>query len=582
MNKQHHAGVSSFSLVECAAVHTSVVSLVLKAFLATIIFFLPSFPVIAKEPASIVLDTGRKPAAELYAFNAPLNPRKEYYYFKLDVSAVDQNINLLADFSDPFVFISGQFFLFDWFSPLRVEAIAASWQGQIPIAVDYSEALVSVEHPFTAHLYLDGEMPLDPFPLFFDGTLGFNVNPDGDNDALLDEQQIVGNGELDIDANLCGLSTIDFSVGPATISIDSEDGERIANVMGRLIPNTFPLDLELPIQLSDLMDSFAVSMQIHELDQNACVIDLSGSFTVDSSVLGTGLNVPLNDLIVTDGRLRIDQSGIRLIGNTSSQLHHLVLFENTMAADIFISNSNPTLNKASLTGSVIVGGVRLGSEATVEISPTKLDITGEFNTPIQAIALGGSVLNTGIQMSGSLDLDIPIYGPSLEPRQVTDGAICGYNQITSAAQCGADYVANLAVCGQTSITDRLRCGERSVTDGAICGYTSVCNFLNVCEPKTCKVANTCNVPATCWVPRTCNDLNSPLTCITSIEVITQQGSLDADMSIELSQSGLSGSLSGEYCYGDICLVQFTDAIQFGAQPIACAAISSRVGGCVLF
>lgn len=573
MNRNNVGGLSSLPTTRIIFTY---------AFFVVSIFISPNLPVVAAESDSIILHTGKKPAAELYEFNAPLRPSQEYYFFELDVSATDQSINLLTDFSDPFIFISGHFFLFDWFSPLRIEAIAASWQGQIPIAVDYSEALVSVESPFTAHLYLDGEIPLDPFPMFFDGTLGFNVNPDGDNDALLDEQQIVGNGDIDIDANLCGLDTVDFSVGPATVSIDSEDGETIANVIGRLMPNSFPLDLDIPINISDLLDSFLVSMQVHELDPNACLIDVSGSFTVNSNALGSSLGLPLNDLVVTDGRLKIDRTGVHLRGNTSSNLHNLILFENSMGVEIFISNSNPLLNRASLRGNTTIGGVRLGSEALIEITSTALNISGVFQTPIQSLPMSGSLTGGNISMSGTLDLSIPIYGPSLIPTQVTNGAICGYNQITSALICGSDLVASLAHCGVTSVTDAAQCGWKNVTDGATCGFSSVCNLLGVCEPNTCQVAKTCNVPAICDVPRTCNNLNSPLTCITNIEVITQQGSLAANMTLTLTQLGLDGSLSGQYCTGDICFPELTDSIKFGSEPMACANITSKLGGCVQF
>ena len=116
---------------------------------------------------------------------APLADDIEYDYHQLSLSQDNEAEELLfvSDFSDTFVYLFGDFFLFEFFAPMQINGVGLSWEGNMEVETTYTKPLGDLPNPFKANFYIDGEVPLNPFPLTLDGAIAYNLNPN--NDSLI-------------------------------------------------------------------------------------------------------------------------------------------------------------------------------------------------------------------------------------------------------------------------------------------------------------------------------------------------------------------------------------------------------------
>ena len=121
--------------------------------------------------------------------------------------------------------------------------------------------------------------------------------------------------------------------------------------------------------------------------------------------------------------------------------------------------------------------------------------------------------------------------------------------VTSAAECGSSYVESAAQCGVSVFSDIAHCGTSCVSSffsSCSCSVANSCNVANTCSvAKTCNVAATCNIAKTCSVPNSCQKVK---TCEQHVTVPDfNYGSFAGNITVKIGNSGLEGSVSGQYC-----------------------------------
>ncbi len=161
---------------------------------------------------------------------------------------------------------------------------------------------------------------------------------------------------------------------------------------------------------------------------------------------------------------------------------------------------------------------------TLDLTPQGIKVVAIKGTQVANARLEGMYGSSGLSLSGSVDVRIPVRNPSQTVAQtVTDAAVCGYVQVT-----------NGAICGYQTITDAGRCGVDKINQ---C-FSSWYSFWNNCF--TTDVPRSCQIESTCWTAATC----TRMVTVPEVDLGTVNGKVN--LTFDLS-NGLTGSVEGSYC-----------------------------------
>ncbi|HEY4105265.1 MAG TPA: hypothetical protein VGM44_15315 [Polyangiaceae bacterium] len=564
--------------------------------------------------------------------DAPIKSDRKYLYFtfsagfnatigQLSVSAANnQSVTMTLDPSDPSFFLKAS--LGGLMGPVNEASVGFSIGGHLPFTPTTTWGIDQNAASFDGHLWIGGQIDLNDLkiPVAIGGNTVVNLDPNGDGKTFFTDPaggfQFGSNSELDvsISAGVIGLS---IPIAQSTIvgTIANQSGAAYYSGMvtagNGWMPDSVPLKNTAQLKAaghasSDLSDTY---------------FKAEGDLSLDATKLGqwTGLN--LTDLAMAEATLNADQDGLTVSGTASTSISPYIGLKGDLATVGFF-DGNPKDWYITLDGKFAVASVELGADAHARIDQTGMKVSGTFQTPISAVSMLGSITQAGVDLEGTASVTIPITGGKEIVQQVTDAAVCGYETVTDASVCGAQTVANGAVCGYSTVTDAAKCGTtvvtdavkcgtstvqsaaecgtHTVTDAAVCGYdyfsdalhcgascigsfftsgSCSCSSPASCSvASSCNIANSCNVAATCNIANTCSVPNSCQKVKTCDQHVTvpdfNYGSFTGKVSVKIGNSGLEGSVDGEYCpTGGSCVTLLGGRVKVdGGTPEACVTV----------
>lgn len=586
--------------------------------------------------ASVGYDLG----ANIQNLNAPIKSDRKYLYFtfsagfnanigQMTVSASkNQSVTMTLDPSDPSFFLDAS--LGGLMGPVNDASIGFSIGGHLPFTPSTTWGIDQNAATFDGHLWIGGQVDLNDLkiPVAIGGNTVVNLDPNGDGKTYFQDPaggfQFGSNSELDISVS-AGAIGFSLPIAQSTIvgTITGQSGAGYYSGVATAGNGWMPAEVPLK-NTAQLRVAGHASTNITET-----YVKAQGDLSFDASKLGqwTGLN--LNDLAMAQATFNADKDGLTVTGTASTSISPYIGLQGNIATVGFF-DGNPKDWYITLDGKFAVSSVELGADAHARIDQNGMLVSGTFQTPISDIAMLGHITKNGVDLEGTASVTIPITGGKEIIQQVTDAAVCGYETVTDASVCGAQTVANGAVCGYTAVTDAAKCGTKTVTDATLCGTRVVsdaaqcgvhevtsaaqcgvsvfgdiahcgvqcitslfsscsCSVANSCNvPSTCNIANTCTVATTCNIANTCSVPNSCQRVKTCDQHVTvpdfNYGSFVGTVSVKIGNSGLEGSVGGQYCAtGSSCITLLGGRVKIDSgKPEACVTVDGVGEVCAPF
>ena len=570
--------------------------------------------------------------------DAPLKDDRKYLYFtfsagfeatvgSMTVSAANnQSVTMTLDPSDPSFFLRAS--LGGLMGPVDEASLGFSIGGHLPFTPENTWGIDAKAASFDGHLWIGGKVNLNDLklPVAIGGNTVIDLDPNDTGKTFFNNPaggfQFGSNSELDISISAGALgfeipvaqSTI---VGRITGKSGSADYSGTVKAGNGWMPDAVPLK-----NTQQLKAAGHASTQLSDTYFTA-----EGDLSLDASKLGQWTGLDLNDLAMAKATLNADKDGLTVTGTAQTSISPYIGLKGDLATVGFF-NGNPKDWYVTLDGRFAVSGVDLSANAHARVDQQGLQVNGKFETPISLIDMTGSITQSGVDLEGTASVTIPIVGGKEVAQWVTDAAVCGYETVTDAAVCGSQTVANGAVCGYSTVKDAALCGSNvvkdaalcgtsyvqsgaecgyhSVTSGAQCGYDAIascascisvlwggscdcgttpksCNVPSSCSiANSCTVAATCNVPNTCAVPKSCQKVKS---CETKVTVPDfDYGSFKGVVSVKVGNSGLEGSVAGQYCAtGSSCTTLAGGRVKVSSgKPEACVTVAGVGEVCAPF
>jgi hypothetical protein len=586
--------------------------------------------------ASVGYDLG----SNIKNVDAPIKDDRKYLYFtfsagftasvgQMTVTAGNgESVTMTLDPSDPSFFLKAA--LGGLMGPVDDASIGFSIGGHLPFTPSNTWGIDANAATFDGHLWLGGTVNLNDLeiPVAIGGNTVVNLDPNGDGKTYFTDPaggfQFGSNSQLDLSVQ-AGVIGFDLPIAQSTIvgTIAGKSGAAyysgVAMAGNGWMPDAVPLK-----NTAQLKTAGHVSTDITDTYLKA-----QGDLSLDATKLGqwTGLN--LTDLAMAQATLNADKDGLTVTGVASTSISPYIGLQGELATVAFF-DGKPKDWYITLDGKFAVSSVELGTDAHARIDQTGMTVSGTFQTPISAVAMLGSITASGVDLEGTASVTIPIVAGKDVLQEVTDAAVCGYETVTDAAVCGTQTVSDGAVCGYNTVKDATLCGTTIVQDAVQCGTSSVqsavecgtstiqsaaqcgvstfsdivhcgascitslfsscscsvansCNVANTCSvANKCSVAATCNVAKTCDVPKSCQKVK---TCETHVTVPDfDYGSFTGKVSVKIGNSGLEGSVDGQYCpTGSTCVTLLGGRVKVSSgKPEACVTVDAVGEVCAPF
>jgi hypothetical protein len=574
--------------------------------------------------------------------DAPIKADRKYLYFtfsagfsahvgQMSISAAkNQSVTMTLDPSDPSFFVKAS--LGGLMGPVDDASIGFSIGGHLPFTPSTTWGIDADAASFDGHLWLGGKVDLNDLklPLAIGGNTVINLDPNGDGKTFFTDPaggfQFGSNSELDVSLS-AGVIGLEIPVAQATVvgSIVGKSGS--AAYSGSVTAGNGWMPDAVPLKnTAQLKAAGHASTKLTDTYFKA-----EGDLSLDASKLGqwTGLN--LTDLAMAKATFDADMNGVTVTGTASTSISPYIGLKGDLATVGFF-NGNPKDWYVTMDGKFAVSSVELGADAHARIDQTGMTVSGKFETPLASIDMLGSITQAGVDLEGTTTVTIPIVAGKEVLQVVTDAAVCGYETVTDAAVCGSQTVADGAVCGYNTVKDATLCGTNIVKDAAQCGTSTVksaaecgssyvqsgaecgwntlsgaancagscflslfgsgscscnvaasCNVANTCSvANSCSVAAICNIAKTCSVPKSCQKVK---TCETHVTVPDfNYGSFAGKVSVKIGNSGLEGSVDGQYCpTGSTCTTLLGGRVKVSSgKPEACVTINGVGEVCAPF
>ena len=538
--------------------------------------------------AEIGLDYG----VNLEHLEAPLQKDRRYLYFDfsaglsaslgpISMSAGGASATVVLDPADPMFYVSGGLLGLAAIGPIEDVGIGMSAQGLLAFEPVRPLERANIDAAFDGHLYLGGTVPVGRLPLSIDGEVVVNVDPDEDGATIFNDASadfvLGGNGVLSFGVEFLEFFEFGFELGKATAVAKVTDSESYAFFSGELAPDVAWLPSWIP-----MMPRVTGSVEALVSDSLAdSYVHVDARYAMDLSGLAETTGIQLDELYSVEGRIDINREvGVRLEG--ISQRSFSPLIEASSAVRVVAHYKSETDWFIEMTGDLSIGGVNLSANATARLSAAGILVQGVMDTGVSTIALSGEINRDGVRLEGHAAVNIDIVAGKQVVEWVVDGALCGYAVVENGALCGYETVTSAAICGTQTITNGAVCGYKFITSGAVCGYKTIGCWLNPFKWGSCKVAKECRVAKSCSVPRTCTNFSAPKTCTdwsqplscerTSVIPDWNWGAYTGSVDVVLSNAGLRGSVSGDYCYEGSCEQLVGGSLNIGDPIEACVQI----------
>ncbi|MDD9935157.1 MAG: hypothetical protein OXT09_16210 [Myxococcales bacterium] len=557
-------------------------------------------------PLQIELGWGPGDAPHLAALEAPLRGDRDYLYFNYEVGLEagfgpfalgpegKQGV-IVLDPHDPFLYLRGDFLSMpelggdddrkgdddrvhnDSNDPNRNDrsdeeeeqgeegpevgdlGIGVSIQGLIPFEPVHRFGFEGQDLSFDGHVFVEGKVELATLPIAIEGTTVLDLDPQADGVlepfAPLQDRRIGANAAVSVSYSfeVPGVSqeavdevvpSIDMHLGGASLVGELGEQRTEGSLSGAVEPDFAALPLALPFEIS-AQALFAAHLSA--TDPLSSFAHLQSELAVDLGKLAP-VGVDLGQLSA-NSNVYIDSRGYTLDGHIEGgfALHPDI----TVGGGATIHASfgrDPAAWEASIAGNVEVAGVQLAA-ATVEVSPSRVHISGMLDTGAAEVRMSGTITPGGFDLEGYTSVNIDVVASdevhdavcaptalecevalSCEVANSCDVAnscsvescsfidffttSCGWETITSAAECGTTTVVDAVVCGTTTVADAAICGTEVVIDAGKCGVKYSSHAL-------------CTA--------------------------TEPLSVGAEVTLGIGTSGLYGSVAGNACGGGECV-----------------------------
>ena len=581
-----------------------------------------------------IATVGYEVGSEIQNVDAPIKADRKYFYFNFSggLSATLANTTLSVgpnvaatmtlDPSDPSFFLNGTFG--GMLGPVEKGSIGLSWGGHIPFTPKRTWGIDAQAASFDGHVWLGGKISLVKLPLAVEGNTVIDLDPDDDGKSYF--QDVSGglkfgsNSDVMLSLSAKKIAGISVPLGGTTIIGHANPTKSYAYYSGELKAGHAFGNL-LPISNTSTMKVAGYLSQ----DIEESYLKAQGNVSLDATTLSNWTGLDLGELAMAQVNLDINKDGVLVKGQADASFSPLIGLNGSATAEAFF-NGAPGDWYVKMDGNMTVKGINLSATAHAELSKNGIFMAGKMTTPISSVDMSGSITSAGVDLSGSATVTIPIVAGKEVAQWVTDAAVCGYETVTdaavcgyqtvtsaakcgtqavtsaalcgtktvtSAAQCGTEYVTSTAKCGTKTVTSATQCGVKYVSCGASCVISLFqdckCTEAKSCQvaascyaAKTCQVAATCNIANTCSVPASCQKVK---TCEQKVTIPDfNYGSFQGNVTVKIGNSGLTGSVSGQYCTtANNCTTLAGGRIDTsGGTPKACVDVAGLGEFCAAF
>ena len=584
--------------------------------------------------AAVGYDLGK----HLTNVNAPVKDERKYLYFTFSAGfeaqvgnmtfsgGNGQSVTMTLDPSDPSFFLRAS--LGGLMGPIDDASVGFSIGGHLPFTPETTWGINAQSATFDGHLWIGGKINLNDLklPVAIGGNTVVDLDPSDSGKTFFTNPaggfQFGSNSELDLSIS-AGFLSFEVPVAQSTIVGRIANKSGSADYSGTVkagngwMPDAVPLK-----NTQQLKAAGHVSTQLTDTYFMA-----EGDLSLDAGKLGQWTGLDLNDLAMAKATLNADKDGLTVIGTARASISPYIGLSGDLSTVGFF-NGKPKDWYVTLDGRFAVSGIDLSANAHARIDQQGMFVSGKFETPLSLIDMSGNITHAGVDLQGTAKVTIPIVAGKEVAEWVTDAAVCGYETVTDAAVCGSqtiesgsvcgyntvkdatlcgtNIVSDAAQCGTKTVQDAALCGTHAVTDGAVCGYNVItscakcisvlwggscdcgstaksCNVASTCTvAKSCSVATACNIPKTCDVPKSCQKVKS---CETKVTVPDfNYGSFQGAISVKIGNSGLEGSVAGQYCAtGSSCTTLAGGRVKVSSgKPEACVTVPGVGEACAPF
>ncbi len=379
--------------------------------------------------AEFGMDFGRN-----ISYGIPLHEERTYFFFKFEsgfsmaIGAKEEGSKpleltipagvkamFLLDPEDLFFFVGGGLLLPEGEKSAKTEqkeeetkdtggetaGIGYSMQSLIPFRPRVTRGIEEKAREFGGNLLLAGTLPLGKLPVVFRGVSVSDVNRWGTGQKAIDPLEIsMGpwaqagiNGSFAFGfpflkvKKLGALAEFGFQLGNATAALEVVNDKQHAYFSGELQPDLGWVPDIMPLKPEGKLLAYSyVSGEGHDF-----VLHAEGRYAVDASTLGKWARVDLGTVFETEGLLRVDRHGFRLVGETSGNLGALgiaqhrrvelyIPFDETKPGLLRLDGMNRVLSLRVRGTALITAGVA-SIEGKLDTNQVDVSVRAAIETP---------------------------------------------------------------------------------------------------------------------------------------------------------------------------------------------------------
>jgi len=277
--------------------------------------------------------------------------------------------------------------------------------GVIPFAPLVTERFVDFPDDFTAHLVVDGTIPVNP-AASVDGDVFFNFGTEA--------ASMWANGELDIGVSMLkGAVEISLPAGRGTFGMKSTDRSFdmwVTANMGEGAQEGTPV--EILADIAPMSGRLDLDGELHIVDgevQANSFFQLSGSARLGLGPLAALSGSQLDDIANIEAMIRIDAVGVAVTGSAQVSPVSSLGIDGSATLDFLVPFADPAESYLAIEGQLAIGAVDLGAEASLRIDKSGVLARGDLQIgTMAAVAVEGRIGPGGFQLTGSAEATLPI------------------------------------------------------------------------------------------------------------------------------------------------------------------------------
>jgi len=277
--------------------------------------------------------------------------------------------------------------------------------GLIPFTPLANERIVDFPDDFTAHLVVDGTIPVHP-AASLDAETFYNFGPDS--------ASIWANGELDIGVPMLkGAVEISLPAARGTFGMVASDDSFELWVTANIGEGAQEGELlELLTELSPISGRLDLDGELHIIDdevQSDSFFQLSGNLRLGLGPLEALSGGDLDDIANVEAIVRIDATGVAINGSARLSPVSILDVVGTAQVELLVPFADPAESFFTMEGQLEIGLVDLGVQAALRIDKNGVVARGDLALgSMAAIAIVGKAGPDGFQLTGSAEATLPI------------------------------------------------------------------------------------------------------------------------------------------------------------------------------